>query len=168
MELLNLFEGQRVVLRAFEADDAPALHALLNHPALAGRRYLPNGFPDEAPLSLKQVQDVIGRLGSGERSLNVAIVSRSDGTLLVMAARLALGNTHPDGACRHRPAVLAAGLRDGERAPARAVRLRYPAGPRGSGRVRKLEPACTRLRPAARFYREWRDPAHRAARRPAV
>lgn len=82
MESLNPFEGQRVVLRAFEADDAPALHALLNHPALAGRRYLPDGFPDEAPLSLKQVQDVIGRLGSGERSLNVAIVSRSDGTLL--------------------------------------------------------------------------------------
>ncbi len=80
MELLNLFEGQRVVLRAFEADDAPALHALLNHPALASSRYLPNGFPDEAPLSLGAGCD--RQAGRRRAILNVAIVSRSDGTLL--------------------------------------------------------------------------------------
>jgi RimJ/RimL family protein N-acetyltransferase len=48
------FRGERVILRAFESEDVPALHAYLNHPELAGRRYIPWDFPNEFPLAKKQ------------------------------------------------------------------------------------------------------------------
>lgn len=85
MGMTNPFEGQRILLRAFEPDDAPALHTFLNNPDLAGRRYLPDEFPDATPLSTGQVRALIEK-SSGERSLNLAVVAKADGALLGYAS----------------------------------------------------------------------------------
>ncbi len=86
MGLSNPFQGQRIVLRAFEPDDADAVHSLLNHPELAGRRYLPDEFPDTTPVSTGQVRALIEKSGGGGRALNLAVASEADGALLGYAS----------------------------------------------------------------------------------
>jgi RimJ/RimL family protein N-acetyltransferase len=70
----SLFEGEAISLRPFAADDVPALMAYLNHPDLAGRRYIPWDLPDVAPLSQKQVQEIIEKWAKTEKALRLAIV----------------------------------------------------------------------------------------------
>ncbi len=76
------FQGQTVVLRPFEPDDAPALQAYLNHPDLSGRRYIPWKFSDLAPLSRKQVEEIIQKWGEEDKELHLAVVTRESGELL--------------------------------------------------------------------------------------
>jgi RimJ/RimL family protein N-acetyltransferase len=73
-QLPQLFEAERVALRAFEPEDLPALHAYLNRSELANRRYLPGGFPDAAPLSRKQVEGIIARWTEERKGLHLAVV----------------------------------------------------------------------------------------------
>jgi RimJ/RimL family protein N-acetyltransferase len=70
----SLFQSEAISLRAFEADDAPALMAYLNHPDLAGRRYTPWQFSDVAPLSPRQVQEIMEKWAKAKKALSLAIV----------------------------------------------------------------------------------------------
>ncbi len=76
------FQSQNVILRPFEPEDLPALGAYLNHPALAGRRYLPWGGPELAPLSRRQVEAVLHKWSKVEKGLVFAVTRREDGALL--------------------------------------------------------------------------------------
>jgi RimJ/RimL family protein N-acetyltransferase len=71
---ISIFEDEAVVLRPFEPDDVAALGAYLNHPDLAGRRYIPWGFPDMAPLSQQKVQGIVQKWGEEEKGLCLAVV----------------------------------------------------------------------------------------------
>ncbi|MCX6092247.1 MAG: GNAT family protein [Candidatus Bipolaricaulota bacterium] len=76
------FRNRGVALRAFEPADAPAFHAYLNDPALTGRRYLPDGFPDAVPLSIHQAEGVIAHWQKETESWTLAIVAAASGELL--------------------------------------------------------------------------------------
>lgn len=78
----SLFEGDRVVLRPFGLDDVPALESYLNHPELAGRRYIPWAFPEIVPLSRQQIESIVEKWGKTEKGLQLAVVERESGTLL--------------------------------------------------------------------------------------
>jgi RimJ/RimL family protein N-acetyltransferase len=78
----SLFEGNTVALRPFEPDDVPALEAYLNHPDLVGRRYVPGTFPDTAPLSRQQIQEIVEKWAETEKGLQLAIVERESGALI--------------------------------------------------------------------------------------
>lgn len=76
------FREQGIVLRAFEPSDVPLLHTYLTHPSLVGRRYLPDGFPDLAPLSVRQVEGVIERWQKETESWTLAVTDAASGALL--------------------------------------------------------------------------------------
>ena len=78
----SVFEGEMIRLRPFEPADIPALGAYLNHPTLAGRRYLPWRFPEREPLSHKQVEGVYQKWIEEEEGLRLAVVHRESGDLL--------------------------------------------------------------------------------------
>ncbi|MGW8252091.1 MAG: GNAT family N-acetyltransferase [Anaerolineales bacterium] len=69
----ELFESHTLNLRPFEASYSTALQAYLNHPDLAGRRYLPWGYPDYTPLSESQVAEVIQEWIQARKSLHLAV-----------------------------------------------------------------------------------------------
>ena len=46
MFLTPVFETNKIQLRPFCPDDAPALHDYLSHPELAGRRYIPGSLKE--------------------------------------------------------------------------------------------------------------------------
>lgn len=73
MSSFDLFQSERLRLRAFEPEDISSLHAILNHPELAGRRNLPWGFPADFPLSKSQIEKVLHRWGEDEKSVHLAI-----------------------------------------------------------------------------------------------
>lgn len=78
----ELFESQSLNLRPFEAAYSTALQAYLNHPELAGCRYLPWGYPEYTPLSESQVTQVIQEWNQARKSLHLA-VSESKSTDLI-------------------------------------------------------------------------------------
>jgi RimJ/RimL family protein N-acetyltransferase len=67
--------GDAVRLRPFEPDEAEQLRSYVNHPALEGRRFLPHGFPDYAPLSASQAAEVLRRWSDEEDALPLAVVA---------------------------------------------------------------------------------------------
>jgi aminoglycoside 6'-N-acetyltransferase len=79
---MDKFESKSVFLRPFEAGDRPALQAYLNHPELAGRRYLPWEIPEQPPLSEKQVEQIISEWSESKKSLHLAVVERQSGELI--------------------------------------------------------------------------------------
>ncbi|MBE0408794.1 MAG: GNAT family N-acetyltransferase [Anaerolineales bacterium] len=74
--MADFFQGKskRIVLQAFEPEQISALHAHLNHPALAGRRYIPWEFPDDLPLSYQQVEAVYKTWADQKKGFNLALV----------------------------------------------------------------------------------------------
>jgi len=78
----NLFQGRAVRLRPFEPDDLPALAGYLNHPELEGRRCLPWGFPEVAPLSRRQIQGIYERWAGEEKGLPLAVL-QAEGDRLI-------------------------------------------------------------------------------------
>jgi RimJ/RimL family protein N-acetyltransferase len=76
------FQSGRVALRAFEAQDVPALHTYLKHPELAGRRYIPWGFPGEVPLSQNQVEGVFEAWSKKEDGFVLAAILRDSQDLI--------------------------------------------------------------------------------------
>lgn len=74
MSILPPFQGRQIRLRAPEPGDVAALAELLNQPALAGRRYLPHGFPEQAPLSTRQVERILERWTEEEEATHLAVV----------------------------------------------------------------------------------------------
>lgn len=83
----ELFESQTLNLRPFETGYSTSLQAYLNHPDLAGRRYLPWGYPDYSPLSASQVVEIIQEWIQARKSLHLA-VSENKSTDLVGHAEL--------------------------------------------------------------------------------
>ena len=73
------FHGEQIRLRTFEVEDIPALYAYLNHPDLAGRRYIPWGFPGDFPLSKEQVEAIYKKWSEEKKGIHLAVVLR--GTL---------------------------------------------------------------------------------------
>ena len=80
--MANPFASERLQLRAFEPNDLPALHAYLNYPELAGRRYVSWRFPSETPISKSQVEDALKSWSGGEKELHLAVTLQEDGTLI--------------------------------------------------------------------------------------
>lgn len=72
----------RIALRAFEPRDVQALVAYLNDPALEGRRYLPDGFPDLAPLSTQHGEGLLDHWHKESRVWTLAIVETESGALV--------------------------------------------------------------------------------------
>jgi RimJ/RimL family protein N-acetyltransferase len=81
MHASSTFQTARLQLRPFEAEDVPALQACLNHPDLAGRRYLPWEFPGDLPLSKKQVESILEKWREGKKECNLAVVLGETGQL---------------------------------------------------------------------------------------
>ncbi len=71
----SFLRSERVYLRAFEPEDAPALHAYLNHPAMTGRRYIPWDFPNELPLSRAQADAIISKWAEGKKQFHLAVIA---------------------------------------------------------------------------------------------
>jgi len=80
--LCDRFETKRLRLRAFEREDAAVLQAYLNEPSMIGRRCIPWGMKDEAPLSRTQVEEIIESWGKEKKSTTLAIVLREEGDLV--------------------------------------------------------------------------------------
>jgi RimJ/RimL family protein N-acetyltransferase len=76
------FGSDQVVLRALEPTDIDALHAYLNDPQLLGRRYLPGGVPDIAPLAREQVVEILEAWTKAKKSLELGIERRDTGALV--------------------------------------------------------------------------------------
>jgi len=76
------FRDDRVTLRAMEPADVDALHAYLNEPSLFGRRYLPWDFPDVAPLSRRQVTEILESWSTQEKSRTLGIGIPDTGKLV--------------------------------------------------------------------------------------
>jgi [ribosomal protein S5]-alanine N-acetyltransferase len=70
------FQTPRLYLRPFEPEDGTALAPFLNHPDLAGRRYLPWDFPGDLPLSRKQVDSLLSKWSEGNKEFHLAILLR--------------------------------------------------------------------------------------------
>jgi RimJ/RimL family protein N-acetyltransferase len=77
-----LFQGERVILRAFEPADLPELWRYLNDPQLAGRRYIPWKYPVDFPLSNKQVEEIYNQWSQPEKEIHLAIIQEESGTLI--------------------------------------------------------------------------------------
>jgi RimJ/RimL family protein N-acetyltransferase len=68
----DLFQGERVLLRAFEPGDIPELWRYLNDPGLSGRRYIPWKFPVDFPLSRKQAEEIYNQWSESEKETHLA------------------------------------------------------------------------------------------------
>ena len=76
------FRTERVALRALESTDAGALQTYLNDPALLGRRYIPWGMADIAPLSLSRVEEILDSWAKEKKALTLGIELRETGELV--------------------------------------------------------------------------------------
>jgi len=70
------FHGPNLELRAFEPDDITSLHEYLNHPSLAGRRYVPWDVSDLLPLSRRQVEGIYNKWSDDSSRAHFAVVRR--------------------------------------------------------------------------------------------
>lgn len=91
-------QGEQVYLRPFEMEDVDALQAYLNHPGLAGQRYLPHGFSEDIPLSSGQTRDVIGQWGNTNNRVHLAVMLRTSEQLIGHAAAYWGWDAHCPGA----------------------------------------------------------------------
>ena len=73
-----VFSTDKITLRPFTPDDAPALHAYLSHPEMTGRRYIPWKFDEVLPLPLKVVEEIIKSWAEQESGFTYALVAKGD------------------------------------------------------------------------------------------
>ncbi len=78
----TIFTAERVLLRPLTADDQPAALRYLNHPSLAGRRYLPWGFPGDLPLSQFQIKAIFKKTEEKKKGFTYAIALQEDGAVI--------------------------------------------------------------------------------------
>jgi len=76
------FETDRARLRALEKSDATALQSYLNEPSMIGRRHIPWGLRDVAPLSVTQVDGIIESWAKEKKSITLGIELRETGDLV--------------------------------------------------------------------------------------
>jgi RimJ/RimL family protein N-acetyltransferase len=72
------FRGRLVALRPFDPEDAQRLRVIINHPDLAGRRGLPDEFPEYLPLSSKDIDQLLNNWSDQKRGYHLAIESLED------------------------------------------------------------------------------------------
>jgi RimJ/RimL family protein N-acetyltransferase len=72
------FLGERVRLRPMSPKDVDGLTQILDHPGLAGRRYLPSGLPDLAPLSTSQIEEIQEKWAKTEKALDFLVERKTD------------------------------------------------------------------------------------------
>jgi ribosomal-protein-alanine N-acetyltransferase len=76
-------QGDFVGARFFEPQDLEAVQDYLNHPDLAGRRYLPEGdYPAGLPLSKKMVAEILDKWSGQDRQLHLAVSLPGQGDLI--------------------------------------------------------------------------------------
>lgn len=73
--------NERLSLRAFESDDLAALHAYFNDPSLIGRRYMPWGIRDNAPMSRRDVEGILEAWAKVKKAFTLGIELRESGVL---------------------------------------------------------------------------------------
>lgn len=78
----SMFRNEHIALRPFEPEDVASVAVYLNHPDLAGRRYLPDGLPDVVPLSMGRVAEAVQKWQQGDKELHLAVVQLSTGELV--------------------------------------------------------------------------------------
>lgn len=83
---LNYLQGRHLFLKPFELADAPGLHAIINHPELAGRRYLPSRYSEWASLTQSQVEEIITKWAEEKHGLNLAVWLKDDAKLVGYAS----------------------------------------------------------------------------------
>ena len=76
------FASERLSLRALEAEDVDALQAHLNDPALIGRRCIPWRMRDIAPLSRRQIEEIIESWAQEKKAFTLGIEMRDSGKLV--------------------------------------------------------------------------------------
>jgi len=76
------FAGERVLLRAIDESDVGALQAYLNKPSLAGRRWIPWSIRDVAPLSRKQVEEIVDLWAKEKKATTLGIELRASQELV--------------------------------------------------------------------------------------
>ena len=76
------FETEQLVLQAFAPEHLADFHAYLNHPDLAGLRYIPGKFPGDLPLSKSQAEDILKTWSQAEKQFHLAIILREKNTLI--------------------------------------------------------------------------------------
>ena len=82
MDGFDPFTGTDVLLRAFEPGDAQAVHEYLNDPALRGRRYAPDRFPGDTPLTAAQAEKIVEAWQGTEHGFALAVVLRQTGAVI--------------------------------------------------------------------------------------
>ena len=78
----NLFESQELSLRPFEPADLPALRLYLNHPELAGRRYIAWRLPELTPLSAAQVEGFYTQIQQNQEGFTQAVILKESQELI--------------------------------------------------------------------------------------
>ncbi len=63
------FHTGQITLRPYIKEDAPELLAILNHPDLTGRRYIPWDFSQDLPLTLAQAEKTIESSKNGTKKI---------------------------------------------------------------------------------------------------
>jgi RimJ/RimL family protein N-acetyltransferase len=77
-----VFETEKILLRPFSPDDAPALHQYLSHPDLTGRRYIPWKFEQHRPIPLQDAKEIIDHWYENKESFAYAIILKEEDTLI--------------------------------------------------------------------------------------
>lgn len=88
------FRGNHVYLRPFEPEDAKPLYEALNHPNLAGCRYLPHGFSEDLPLSRAHVTEILAKWSETDSCVHLAVVLHETETLVGRASAYWDWDTH--------------------------------------------------------------------------
>jgi RimJ/RimL family protein N-acetyltransferase len=76
------FSTERLEFKPFAEDHLPALQSCLNHPELAGRRFLPRGFSEELPLSKTQVENLLKKWGEKQDGFVYAVILQENQELI--------------------------------------------------------------------------------------
>jgi RimJ/RimL family protein N-acetyltransferase len=79
---MSILTGRSVVLRPPEPDDLPDLRRILNHPALAGRRYLPDGVTDVLPLSTFDMEQLRDKWRHAPKEPAFVVTTREGGSIV--------------------------------------------------------------------------------------
>ncbi|MGF1505136.1 MAG: GNAT family N-acetyltransferase [Chloroflexi bacterium] len=83
-----MFSADILHLRAIEPGDAPALHTYLNRPELIGRRYLPNDYHPEMPLSSQQIEVLVEHWSSNTKFERTFAVVTNDSDHMIGHVRI--------------------------------------------------------------------------------
>lgn len=67
------FQGPHVLLKPFEPADAAGLLGILNHPELAGRRHLSDGYTEWTSMTLLQVETLLGGWAEEKNGFHLAV-----------------------------------------------------------------------------------------------